>query len=119
MFSLPKNVTLIEVGPRDGLQNEKNNIPTEVKLSFIQALHDAGIKEMELTSFVSPKWVPQMKDAQEIVQRVRKNGRQLVLTPNKKVFTLQSMPVLKVWLSLLVSVIHSIRRILIAPLARV
>lgn len=84
MFSLPKNVTLIEVGPRDGLQNEKNTIPTEVKLAFIQALYDAGIKEMELTSFVSPKWVPQMKDAQEIVKRVNRNGRQLVLTPNKK-----------------------------------
>lgn len=84
MFSLPKNVTLIEVGPRDGLQNEKNSIPTEVKLAFITALQKAGIHEMELTSFVSPKWVPQMKDAPEIVRQAEPFGRQIVLTPNAK-----------------------------------
>ncbi|PIC65546.1 hydroxymethylglutaryl-CoA lyase [Sporosarcina sp. P13] len=84
MFSLPKNVTLIEVGPRDGLQNEKNSIPTEAKLSFIHTLQQAGIQEMEVTSFVSPKWVPQMADSTEIMQQIEKNGRQLVLTPNAK-----------------------------------
>lgn len=84
MFSLPNNVTIIEVGPRDGLQNEKNEVPTEIKLAFIEKLQLAGIKEMELTSFVSPKWVPQMKDANEIVTQVNKIGRQLVLTPNNK-----------------------------------
>ncbi|WP_277587433.1 hydroxymethylglutaryl-CoA lyase [Psychrobacillus antarcticus] len=84
MFSLPNNVTIIEVGPRDGLQNEKNEVPTEIKLAFIEKLQLAGIKEMELTSFVSPKWVPQMKDANEIVTQVKKMGRQLVLTPNNK-----------------------------------
>lgn len=67
MLSLPKEVTIIEVGPRDGLQNEKNFVPTETKLQFINKLAGAGIKEMELTSFVSPKWVPQMQDASEIV----------------------------------------------------
>ncbi|MER2140977.1 MAG: hydroxymethylglutaryl-CoA lyase, partial [Priestia megaterium] len=82
MYSLPKKVTIIEVGPRDGLQNEKNEVPTEVKLAFIERLQLAGIEEMELTSFVSPKWVPQMKDANEIVNRVNRVGRQLVLTPN-------------------------------------
>ncbi|WP_369824276.1 hypothetical protein [Sporosarcina sp. P3] len=58
MYSLPKNVTLIEVGPFDGLQNEKNNIPTDQKLVFIHSLQQASIQEMEATSFVSRKWVP-------------------------------------------------------------
>ncbi|MFC4354522.1 hydroxymethylglutaryl-CoA lyase [Chryseomicrobium palamuruense] len=84
MISLPNRVTIIEVGPRDGLQNEKNNVPTEQKLAFIHALQDAGIKEMELTSFVSPKWVPQMADAAEIVKLTKKVGRQFVLTPNQR-----------------------------------
>ena len=77
-------VTIIEVGPRDGLQNEKNEVPTAVKLDFIDKLQKSGIEEMEITSFVSPKWVPQMKDSKEIVANVKKKGRQFVLTPNKK-----------------------------------
>ncbi len=84
MYSLPKNVTLIEVGPRDGLQNEKNSIPTDQKIAFIHALQQSGITEMEVTSFVSPKWVPQMADAAEVMSRVNKEGRQLVLTPNER-----------------------------------
>lgn len=84
MFSLPNNVTLIEVGPRDGLQNEKQQVETKDKLAFIQALQEAGIQEMELTSFVSPKWVPQMADAKEIVEKSPTVGRQFVLTPNAK-----------------------------------
>ena len=84
MFSLPNKVTIIEVGPRDGLQNEKNEVPTGIKLNFIEKLQLAGIEEIEITSFVSPKWVPQMKDAHEIVSKVKKLGRQLVLTPNNK-----------------------------------
>lgn len=84
MYSLPKKVTIIEVGPRDGLQNEKNVVPTDVKLQFIEQLQQAGVEEMELSSFVSPKWVPQMSDAKEIVTNVKKMGRQFVLTPNKK-----------------------------------
>lgn len=83
MISLPKEVTIIEVGPRDGLQNEKNNVPTSKKVQFIHALQQAGIKEMELTSFVSPKWVPQMADASEIMKKVKPYGRQFVLTPNQ------------------------------------
>ena len=67
-MNLPKNVTIIEVGPRDGLQNEKNFVPTDVKKEFILRLKQSGVKEMELTSFVSPKWVPQMQDAGEIVE---------------------------------------------------
>lgn len=84
MFSLPKNATIIEVGPRDGLQNEGKLVKTEDKLQFIDALQKSGIREMELTSFVSPKWVPQMADAKEIVAGSKKTGRQFVLTPNER-----------------------------------
>src|SRR5262249_14671957 len=59
-------VRIVEVGPRDGLQNEKTPIPTSAKLEFIGALLDAGLKEIEATSFVSPKWVPQLGDAAEL-----------------------------------------------------
>lgn len=84
MISLPKTATIIEVGPRDGLQNEKQLVSTEDKLMFIEALQQAGIEEMELTSFVSPKWVPQMADAKDIVAGTKKLGRQFVLTPNER-----------------------------------
>ncbi|ANU13436.1 hydroxymethylglutaryl-CoA lyase [Planococcus halocryophilus] len=84
MFSLPKNATIIEVGPRDGLQNEGKLVQTEDKLQFISALQKAGFQEMELTSFVSPKWVPQMADSKDIVAGTEKMGRQFVLTPNER-----------------------------------
>jgi hydroxymethylglutaryl-CoA lyase len=85
MLKLPEKVQIIEVGPRDGLQNEKNFVPTEIKKEFIYALKNAGIKEMELTSFVSPKWVPQMGDAAEIVAHcLDSSTRNFVLAPNKK-----------------------------------
>lgn len=84
MFILPNNVTIIEVGPRDGLQNEAKHVQTTDKLAFIEALQGAGIKEMELTSFVSPKWVPQMADAAKIVDNATQIGRQFVLAPNAK-----------------------------------
>ncbi|MFP3356741.1 hydroxymethylglutaryl-CoA lyase [Planococcus citreus] len=87
MFSLPKTATIIEVGPRDGLQNEARTVNTEDKLDFIKALQEAGLKEMELTSFVSPKWVPQMADARDIVAGAKKTGRQMVLTPNERGIT--------------------------------
>lgn len=84
-MNLPEKATIIEVGPRDGLQNEKNVIPTDQKIAFIRALREAGIREMELSSFVSPKWVPQMKDAEEVIANcLSENGRDYVLTPNKK-----------------------------------
>ena len=66
------------------LPNEKNSIPTDQKLAFIHSLQQAGIHEMEVTSFVSPKWVPQMSDSKEIMARVSKQGRQIVLTPNAR-----------------------------------
>lgn len=83
MLELPNEVTIIEVGPRDGLQNTQHIIPTIQKLNFIHSLQDAGIKEMEITSFVSPKWVPQMADHTDIVMNVNKIGKQYVLAPNK------------------------------------
>lgn len=83
-MKLPDKATIIEVGPRDGLQNEKNIVPTEDKIAFIHALKQAGIREMELTSFVSPKWVPQMKDAEEVIENCLDDERNYVLTPNQK-----------------------------------
>ncbi|WP_102274673.1 hydroxymethylglutaryl-CoA lyase [Cytobacillus massiliigabonensis] len=84
-LQLPAKATIIEVGPRDGLQNEKNFVPTEVKKDFIRGLKSAGLTEMELTSFVSPKWVPQMGDAAEIVADCLDNEtRNIVLAPNRK-----------------------------------
>lgn len=84
MFILPEKVTIIEVGPRDGLQNENNHVQEKDKLAYIKALQEAGITEMELTSFVSPKWVPQMADAASIVAKTAQVGRQFVLAPNAK-----------------------------------
>jgi len=84
MYILPDKVTIIEVGPRDGLQNESLHVDVDDKLAFIKALQQAGIVEMEVTSFVSPKWVPQLADAAEIVKQVVPVGRQFVLAPNAK-----------------------------------
>jgi hydroxymethylglutaryl-CoA lyase len=85
---LPRAVRLVEVGPRDGLQNEQASVPTDVKVALIDMLTDAGFPAIEATSFVSPKWVPQMSDAAEVMARiVRKPGvRYPVLTPNLKGF---------------------------------
>lgn len=85
-MSFPTHATLIEVGPRDGLQNEKNVIPTPTKIEFIKALKAANIKELELTSFVSPKWVPQMGDAEDVLKACLEpdRGREFILAPNKK-----------------------------------
>ncbi|PNW74477.1 hypothetical protein CHLRE_12g485550v5 [Chlamydomonas reinhardtii] len=83
---LPSSVTIYEVGPRDGLQNEKKVIPADVKVAFIDLLSGAGFKAIEATSFVSPKWVPQLGDAAEVVARMRKapGVEYPVLTPNMK-----------------------------------
>src|SRR5690349_8347275 len=87
-MNYPSRVKIIDVGPRDGLQNEKQPVPTEVKLGLIQRLQDAGLKEIEVTSFVSPKWVPQMADNAEVMAGVqRQEGiRYSVLTPNMQGF---------------------------------
>lgn len=83
-MNLPEKATIIEVGPRDGLQNEKNLVPTKDKIAFIHGLKQAGIQEMELTSFVSPKWIPQMNDAEDIIENCLDDRRNYVLTPNDK-----------------------------------
>jgi isopropylmalate/homocitrate/citramalate synthase len=84
----PTKVKIVEVGPRDGLQNEKAMVPTDVKVALIDMLTDAGLPAIEATSFVSPKWVPQMADAADVMARIaRKPGvRYPVLTPNLKGF---------------------------------
>ena len=86
--TLPRRVRLVEVGPRDGLQNEKAMVPTDVKVMLIDMLTDAGMPAIEATSFVSPKWVPQMADAAGVMARIRRKPgvRYPVLTPNMKGF---------------------------------
>jgi hydroxymethylglutaryl-CoA lyase len=83
---LPSRVQLIDVGPRDGLQNEKQPVPAAVKIELVQRLQDAGLTEIEVTSFVSPKWVPQMGDNAEVMAGIqRKPGVSYsVLVPNLK-----------------------------------
>jgi len=83
-MSIPTRVQLIDVGPRDGLQNEKSPVPAEVKIGLVHRLQDAGLQEIEVTSFVSPKWVPQMADNVDVMAGMeRKAGvRYSVLTPN-------------------------------------
>ena len=83
-MSLPSKVQLIDVGPRDGLQNEKQPVPAAVKIELVHRLQAAGLQEIEVTSFVSPKWVPQMADNAEVMAGlVRQSGvRYSVLTPN-------------------------------------
>jgi len=71
MRTINKNVRVVEVGPRDGFQNIKTFIPTEKKIEIIDTVIDAGVKEMEITSFVSPKAIPQMADAKEVVRAIR------------------------------------------------
>jgi hydroxymethylglutaryl-CoA lyase len=88
LLNLPRRVKLIDVGPRDGLQNEKQPVPATVKIELVHRLQAAGLKEIEVTSFVSPKWVPQMADNAEVMAGIaRLDGvRYSVLTPNMKGF---------------------------------
>ena len=85
-MSLPSRVKIVDVGPRDGLQNEKQPVAAEHKIALVHALQAAGLKEIEVTSFVSPKWVPQMADNAEVMAGIsRQPGvRYSVLTPNMK-----------------------------------
>ncbi|KAK7469457.1 hypothetical protein BaRGS_00036523 [Batillaria attramentaria] len=86
MAGLPSFVKIVEVGPRDGLQNEKNIVPTSVKVEFVNKLSETGLPVIEVTSFVSPKWVPQMADHNEVMAAInRKPGVvYTALTPNVK-----------------------------------
>jgi len=85
---LPTQVKLVDVGPRDGLQNEKQPVPAAVKIELVHRLQAAGLKEIEVTSYVSPKWVPQMADNHAVMQGIQRQAgvRYSVLTPNLKGF---------------------------------
>jgi len=84
MTALPHHVRIVEVGPRDGLQNEKTFLPTATKIELIDRLSDTGLQTIETTSFVSPKWVPQLADAADVYVAIRKKtgARYPVLVPN-------------------------------------
>ncbi|TFI48542.1 hydroxymethylglutaryl-CoA lyase [Diaphorobacter sp. DS2] len=84
--NIPSRVKLVDVGPRDGLQNEKHPVPAAVKIELVHRLQQAGLKEIEVTSYVSPKWVPQMADNHEVMQGITRmpGVRYSVLTPNLK-----------------------------------
>lgn len=86
MPSMPTRVNIVDVGPRDGLQNEKTPIPTDVKIELVDRLSAAGFGNIEVTSFVSPKWVPQMADGAEVMARIRRRPgvSYSVLVPNMK-----------------------------------
>ena len=81
---IPDHVTLVEVGPRDGLQNEAQPVPAAVKVELVHRLQDAGLREIEVTSYVSPKWVPQMADNALVMAAVQRRPgvRYSVLVPN-------------------------------------
>ncbi|MGQ5524305.1 hydroxymethylglutaryl-CoA lyase [Chitinimonas sp. PSY-7] len=83
-MAFPQRVKIVEVGPRDGLQNEKASVPTETKLAFIDQLADAGLSVIEATAFVSPKWVPQMADHSEVMRGLKRRPgiRYPALVPN-------------------------------------
>jgi hydroxymethylglutaryl-CoA lyase len=85
---LPRRVRIVDVAPRDGLQNEKAVVPTDVKVGLIDRLTDAGLPAIEATSFVSPRWVPQMADNAQVMAAIRRKPgvRYPVLTPNIKGF---------------------------------
>ena len=87
-LKLPARVRLVEVGPRDGLQNEQAMVPADIKVALIDRLTDAGFQAIEATAFVSPKWVPQMADAAGVMARIRRREgvRYPVLTPNLQGF---------------------------------
>jgi hydroxymethylglutaryl-CoA lyase len=84
----PKQVRLVDVGPRDGLQNEAQPVDTAHKIELVHRLQDAGVREIEVTSFVSPKWVPQMADNAKVMAGIERRAgvRYAVLTPNLQGF---------------------------------
>lgn len=86
--TLPRRVKIVEVGPRDGLQNEKQPVPTDVKVELVDRLSAAGLANVEAASFVSPKWVPQMADGADVMARIQRRPGTVysVLTPNMRGF---------------------------------
>ena len=87
-MSIPERVSIVEVGPRDGLQNESEIVSTEVKVELINRLADTGLTRIEASSFVSPKWIPQMGDAEQVLGEIsrKESVRYSALTPNMKGF---------------------------------
>jgi len=83
---LPAEARIYEVGPRDGLQNEARQVPTAEKIRFIDSLVAAGVRDIEITSFVSPKWIPQLADSAEVARGVRRppGVRMSALVPNRR-----------------------------------
>ncbi|WP_421887152.1 hydroxymethylglutaryl-CoA lyase [Methylibium sp.] len=96
---LPSRVTLVDVGPRDGLQNEKQPVAAEHKIELVHRLQSAGLREIEVTSFVSPKWVPQMADNAQVLAGLRRRPgvRYSVLVPNLKGLEAALQPDRKEW----------------------
>lgn len=84
---MPQHAEIVEVGPRDGLQSEQQSIPTETKIRMIDMLSKSGLSRVETTSFVSPKWVPQLADADAVMRAIERHEgvEYSVLTPNMKV----------------------------------
>src|SRR5271154_6521469 len=84
--NFPAEVNIVEVGPRDGLQNEEKQVATDDKIKLIEALALAGLPKIEITSFVSPKWIPQLADGLEVAKRIHlpATTKTLALVPNMK-----------------------------------
>jgi len=87
-MTLPRKVRIVEVGPRDGLQNEARRAPTEIKIELIHRLAEAGLPAVEAAAFVSPKWVPQMSDSAQVMAGLRRKPGVAypVLVPNLQGF---------------------------------
>ena len=85
-MNFPKSVSIVEVGPRDGLQNEAEFVPTEQKIKLIELLSETGLKRIEITSFVHPKAIPQLRDSEEVVKRIKQKEAVIysTLVPNEK-----------------------------------
>ncbi len=85
-MNYPESVTIVEVGPRDGLQSEPNFVPTDEKIELIERLSDAGLRRIEITSFVNPDRIPQLRDSEEVASRLRRRSgvRYSALVPNFK-----------------------------------
>jgi hydroxymethylglutaryl-CoA lyase len=88
MHRMPAKVTLVEVGPRDGLQNEAQDIPTATKVELVDRLGAAGLQAIEVTAYVSPRWVPQMRDGAQVMAQIRRRAgvTYSVLVPNLQGF---------------------------------
>ena len=95
-MNIPSRVKLVDVGPRDGLQNEKQTVPAAIKIELVHRLQQAGLTDIEVTSFVSPKWVPQMADNAQVMAGIQRQAgvRYSVLTPNMQGYqaAVQSKP---------------------------